>query len=518
MPETQNIDQNQWELVGAWPDIGINDSEIWQGETANREFHALFGMEKRHLNLFIAGWHQHLYRPVGLADKLNGHFDTLLADSMAAHILLVRLRGIRDLASEFTEQCRHGDIKELPPQELSKRYRHIRGLRQKLGAYNQFGILCAEILAGRVQALITARSPDATAHSLLLTTILADQPESSLEKERSALQEAAVCCLGHESVVQAKVSGKLEALRAAINLSCPAQIEKLTADHGWLPVFLRGAEWNRGHYATQLTQICQSQSVEQLQIAAAKAVEGRMSRTANAQAAINTLDLSPCETALIAITQAAIYAKNEAEYLQGYLSRMERPLARQIDAVLGIDEELRQSLRDAEISQLLEASNPAAVLASLAAALKQRESYYGYCSDGTRGCHELAVEDVAELLRKRMAPQETAATAATGALHGTCASVGEAMGKARLIRSAADFSRLADGEVLVAQMTTVDYVPLMRRAAAIITEYGGVTCHAAVIARELNVPCVVGVRRALAVIQDGQEVHVNASRGEVRLT
>ena len=56
----------------------------------------------------------------------------------------------------------------------------------------------------------------------------------------------------------------------------------------------------------------------------------------------------------------------------------------------------------------------------------------------------------------------------------------------------AEAAKLSDGEVLVAQMTAPDWVPLMRRAAAIVTDSGGMTCHAAIVSRELGIPCVVG--------------------------
>ncbi len=70
-------------------------------------------------------------------------------------------------------------------------------------------------------------------------------------------------------------------------------------------------------------------------------------------------------------------------------------------------------------------------------------------------------------------------------------------GKARVIRSLADMSNVQAGDVLVADMTDPDWEPVMKRAAAIVTNRGGRTCHAAIIARELGVPAVVGTGNAL---------------------
>lgn len=87
-------------------------------------------------------------------------------------------------------------------------------------------------------------------------------------------------------------------------------------------------------------------------------------------------------------------------------------------------------------------------------------------------------------------------------------------GVARVVRSLADMSRVQPGDVLVADMTDPDWEPVMKRSAAIVTNRGGRTCHAAIIARELGVPAVVGTGNALDTIQDGQEVTISCAEGD----
>ncbi len=87
-------------------------------------------------------------------------------------------------------------------------------------------------------------------------------------------------------------------------------------------------------------------------------------------------------------------------------------------------------------------------------------------------------------------------------------------GVARVVRSLADMSRVQPGDVLIADMTDPDWEPVMKRAAAIVTNRGGRTCHAAIIARELGVPAVVGTGNALDSIQDGQPVTVSCAEGD----
>lgn len=74
-----------------------------------------------------------------------------------------------------------------------------------------------------------------------------------------------------------------------------------------------------------------------------------------------------------------------------------------------------------------------------------------------------------------------------------------------------------EGEILVTGMTRPEYVPLMKKAAAIVTDEGGITCHAAIVSRELKKPCIIGTKIATQVLNDGDLVEVDAERGVVRV-
>jgi len=88
-------------------------------------------------------------------------------------------------------------------------------------------------------------------------------------------------------------------------------------------------------------------------------------------------------------------------------------------------------------------------------------------------------------------------------------------GPARIIRNVKEMTRVGSGDVLVADMTDPDWEPVMKRASAIVTNRGGRTCHAAIIARELGIPAVVGCGDATSVIKEGQEVTVSCAEGDV---
>jgi len=100
-------------------------------------------------------------------------------------------------------------------------------------------------------------------------------------------------------------------------------------------------------------------------------------------------------------------------------------------------------------------------------------------------------------------------------VQGLAASAGRASGAVRVLHDPAEGDQLLAGEILVAPMTSPDWVPTMRRAAALVTDGGGMTCHAAIVSRELGVPCVVGARTATTVLRDGEVVTVDGAEGLV---
>jgi len=115
------------------------------------------------------------------------------------------------------------------------------------------------------------------------------------------------------------------------------------------------------------------------------------------------------------------------------------------------------------------------------------------------------------------APEPDAGTADAGVplVRGLSASPGVVSGSVRVLASPEEGHVLQAGEVLVAPMTNPDWVPTIRRAAAVVTDGGGMTCHAAIVSRELGVPCVVGARDATTRLRDGDVVTVDGGAGEV---
>ncbi len=102
-------------------------------------------------------------------------------------------------------------------------------------------------------------------------------------------------------------------------------------------------------------------------------------------------------------------------------------------------------------------------------------------------------------------------------LTGQTASLGKVTGLVRIIHKIHHVANMVEGDILVATMTRPEMIVAINKAAAIVTDEGGVTCHAAIVSRELNIPCVIGTKRATRVLKDGDRVEVDADRGTVKI-
>lgn len=99
---------------------------------------------------------------------------------------------------------------------------------------------------------------------------------------------------------------------------------------------------------------------------------------------------------------------------------------------------------------------------------------------------------------------------------GVSAFKGKVKGTARIVIGHSDFSKMKEGDVLICSMTDPNFIPIMHKCSAIVTDKGGILCHAAIVAREMNKPCVIGTKIATKIFKDGGFVEVDADKGIVR--
>jgi pyruvate,water dikinase len=151
---------------------------------------------------------------------------------------------------------------------------------------------------------------------------------------------------------------------------------------------------------------------------------------------------------------------------------------------------------------------------------KRVEEHYGGPQDieWAEENGELYIVQARPVTFTQEASQETPGLVAERApilLEGSPASPGVAAGEVKIVLSPSEIDKVVEGDILVAEMTTPDYVPAMKRAAAIVTDKGGRTAHAAIVSRELGIPCVVGTENATEILTTGQLITVDGARGRV---
>ena len=99
---------------------------------------------------------------------------------------------------------------------------------------------------------------------------------------------------------------------------------------------------------------------------------------------------------------------------------------------------------------------------------------------------------------------------------GMVASKGKAKGTAKIVKDRDELHKIKKGDILITKLTTPDFVVAMEKSAAIVTDMGGLTSHAAIVSRELGIPCITGTKTATKVFKDGDTIEVDAEKGLVR--
>ncbi len=116
-----------------------------------------------------------------------------------------------------------------------------------------------------------------------------------------------------------------------------------------------------------------------------------------------------------------------------------------------------------------------------------------------------------------MIEDESVSDREISAIEGTVAQVGKASGTVKIVFTSKDLSKINKGDILVSPMTRPEFLPAMKKTVAFITDEGGVTCHAAIVSREMKKPCIIGTKNATSILKDGDLVEVDADNGVIKI-
>jgi phosphohistidine swiveling domain-containing protein len=141
---------------------------------------------------------------------------------------------------------------------------------------------------------------------------------------------------------------------------------------------------------------------------------------------------------------------------------------------------------------------------------KRRESSIYVCTKQTVYC---LVDEAKEILNHCFKDSSQDSVE----ISGICASAGNIIAPVCVLKSPRETNKVRQGDIIVTGMTTPEYVPALKKASAIITDEGGITCHAAIVSRELGIPCIIGTKIATKVLKDGNLVEIHGATGVIKI-
>lgn len=171
-----------------------------------------------------------------------------------------------------------------------------------------------------------------------------------------------------------------------------------------------------------------------------------------------------------------------------------------------IDIDLLKCLIPTELLKII--SNPGKKIKELEKRLVQGIILFDFKDKGNKIISGKTVLEYLDILEKKINKVE---------IKGNTASAGKIIGNVKIILNQEDFSKMEEGDVLVTSMTRPEFIPIMKKASAIVTDEGGITCHAAIVSREFGIPCITGTQNATKLLKDGDLIDVNANHGLVKI-
>ncbi len=288
-----------------------------------------------------------------------------------------------------------------------------------------------------------------------------------------------------------------------INKKISKKIENHYINFRWLPYMYIGPAWEKDYFIQQIKGLIKSE--ENLALLLEKMSERIVKVKEKQKELVQKLSVDVKHQKLLNISRQIIYLKGLRKDSLYYSFFSYEPFLREVGKRLGLSLNQLRCIWPSEFKNaiLKNAFNPQE--------LNERFRFSVYiCINGKS---KTLTGKKAEFYAKQVpSPKEYKITK----LEGSTAVPGMVKGIAKIINLPEEMKKMNEGDILVSHATNPNLVPAMKKASAIVTDIGGVTCHAAIVSRELNTPCVIGTKIATKVFEDGDLINVNANHGIVK--
>lgn len=471
----------QLTYFGEWHNIPLLYCLFWYHPSVNKLIKQHFNTS-RELAFFVIDRKQYLFISTGWLDTVS----TQISSSNPVDLLnkLKYFYSVFPRAKQILFDAQKVDYSILSNEKLALSFRRIIDTIQSVTPFDQYCMITEPFYLNEFEWYLKEQLRQISKEELFneIRTILTTPTKSTSPQ----IEELALINL---------------VLKSRKNELATQDINSHLATFGWLPLFLFGKEWDSNHVYSEIERLKKDPKLLERK----KAIENY---SENLQLKIDLImEQFPQKSLWPDLMREVGFIRNEAETIISLGTQTLIPIYRECYRRLNCKEEDLSTLTPEEIISALNGQNNVAVISC------NRKS----ASVCITNVNELNIISGAEALThfKKIYVQPKALS--DSSLLGTCASLGKARGKAKIILSIADISKFDSGNILVAEATCIDYVPIMRKAAAIVTSMGGLTSHAAIVSRELGVPCIVGVKNIHNKLKDGQDIYVDADHGIIRV-
>lgn len=477
-----------WSLLPA--DLGN-----WHEQDSSHYFKQTFGIYKGTFNIGdLKNGFQHAYFPKSFFTKLYRRIDEINnKDYRGLSKILKRFYPLKAKTKKALAKIVTNDYRVLTDEQLIKMFRANRDLVHRITIYDQFGWTAEHYWESLMENILVKKlslpKNSAEYQRVLFALAKPEEISTTLQEKRAVLQQAIAVKSKQKTLIKAA--------------------ELLAKQYGWMPVFTYGTPWTAEHYKKELLEVIK-QPIVKLKAEYAKLKDYTKLRNKEFNSIVKTYEIDPKDVQIFVDFGLALDARNEAEYVVSFGGFYLLPMYKEFARRLKLTERQLRVMYEDEIVQWLQGKiNPKLLIRS-------RGDITAMGFDPSMKHFQIFSANEARQIFNHIEAQ-LKKEAAGQPQQGMCASPGKVTGKARIVPSPQYNHKVKPGDILITYATTVDYLPAMKKAAAFITEAGGLTCHAAVVAREFGVPCIVSVPQAMKKFKDGQLVEVNATEGQVRI-
>lgn len=473
------------------------DTEMWHNEHTSQAFEEWFGIWREILPVCVlrgdAYDDNHMYTPVSFVEHLHARIREInSADPKGLGRILMQFYEDKRATKQDLPKQSIGNPSILSSAELAEAYLRLRMLQHRAVICDQFTWLAEDYWPPLINKVLVEKhgleegSPGY--NDALFALIKPREISTTLEEKREIIEEALQVDVGKQTIQKAA--------------------KKLAASYGWMPILAFGVPWDAGQYAQEVEEsLAKDKQLLRNELTELRRYSERRDEDFNT--VVQRLGVSPEDAELFTEYGLAIDARNEAEYVASFIGGFLMPVLDEIRKRLDITLPELRALFEGEIAAGLKGeADVKSILAS-----KKRVIAWGITPMKTRVnfSPELAEEVFAQAEAQNASP-----SVQDDVRRGVTANKGKVRGTVRLVPTPEDNHKVSQGDILFAYSTMVDNLPAMKKAAAFVTESGGLTCHAAVVAREFGVPCIVSYKNAMSDFKDGDMVEVDADSGIVR--